>query len=212
LNIKFETIAIGSRIGSHIGVAHHTFAQQADGSDKLLIILPGYGYNNDFPVLYYLREAALSLGYDVLSIEYSFQADHTNFDMNNIRDLLNEVKAAVASPRFRNYQRLCIAGKSLGTVFAFGLAEHLSAKYRSLILLTPVSGAVQMAHAFPTLAIIGTADALYTQVAPDIVPTRPNLTWRVFDGLDHSLEVKGDWHASLAILPDIITACADFLS
>ncbi|MEO8609455.1 MAG: hypothetical protein ABI690_16305 [Chloroflexota bacterium] len=210
MSVKFQTIAMGSHIG--VPPAHHTFAKQADGSDKLLVILPGYGYNNDFPVLYYLRKAALELGYDVLSVEYSFQAAYTNFDMNNVLDLLDEVKKAVASLSPQKYQHICIAGKSLGTILAVALAECLSAKQIDLILLTPLSGSVQMAHASPTLAIIGTADALHAQAAPDIVPTRPNLQWRVFEGLNHSLEVPDDWHASLAVLPEIIAACVEFLA
>ena len=206
MRIKMNTIATESRFGV---TTHHLFMTQSDGADKLLIILPGRGYTSEHPVLYYLRKAALSLGYDVLSVEYGFQAGHIDLTGENMPYVQDDIQVAVASISGRGYQRICVAGKSMGTPLAAGLAQTLSPERISLLLLTPIAGAAQMAGTIPALAIIGTADYFYQ---PDTIQDTATLKWRVYDGLDHSLEIKNDWRGSLAILPDIIAACADFLS
>ncbi len=205
MSTKMSTIATESRFGV---TAHHLFTTQSDGTDKLLIMLPGRGYTTEHPVMYYLRKAALNLGYDVLSVEYGFQAGHIALNADNMPYVEDDIRAAAAAISERTYQRVCVAGKSMGTPLAVGLAQTLSAQQVSLLLLTPVTGAAQMAGAIPALAIIGTADYFYQ---PDSIQDTETLKWRVFDGLDHSLEIKNDWRGSLAILPDIITACAVFL-
>jgi esterase/lipase len=205
MSVKFSTITAETPSGV---TARHTFARQ-DESDQLLIILPGYGYMGDYPLLYYLRRSGLQRGYDVFSVEYGFQAAHTEFDFSKMPELQAEVNRTLGSLPARGYRRICIAGKSMGTPLAIGLAHTLSAPEISLILLTPISGAVQMAGDIPALAIIGTADSRYN---PADIQNTPTLQWRVYDDLDHSLEKPGDWQASLAVLPDIIAACADFLA
>ena len=206
MSVKFQTIATESRFGV---TAHHLFMIQSDGADKLLIMLPGRGYTTEHPVLYYLRTTALSLGYDVLSVQYGFQAGHIDLTGENMPYVQDDIQAAVASISAHGYQHICVAGKSMGTPLAAGLAQTLSAEKTSLLLLTPVAGAAQMAGTIPALAIIGTADSLYQ---PDAIHDTPTLKWRVFDGLNHSLESPDDWRASLAVLPDIIAACAEFLA
>jgi len=81
-----------------------------------------------------------------------------------------------------------------------------------LILLTPIRDVVStVSDGTPTLAIIGTGDALYDTVKVEAESQRTNITWKVFDGLTHSLERREDWKQSLAVLPEIIGACEGFL-
>lgn len=206
MTVKYSTLTTATQFGGH---AYHELAAQADGADKLLVILPGYGYTFDYPVLYTLRRAALELGYDVLSVQYGFQAAHVDMTTDTMPYVQEDVHAAFAALPAANYRHICVAGKSLGTFLAAQFAESLSAEQVSLILLTPIPGAMQLAGERPTLALIGTGDPRYT---PDMIQDTPTLAWRVYDGLDHSLEKPDDWRASLTVLPEIIAACADFLS
>lgn len=194
---------------SRFGVtAHHAMFNQDGGSDKLLIILPGRGYTTEHPVLYYLRNAALALGCDVLSVQYGFQAAQIDLTPENTPFVQDDVTAATQPILARGYRHVCIAGKSLGTPLAAELARTISGARVSLILLTPIGGATQGLDGIPSLCVIGTADALYT---PELVQDEPHLTWRVFEGLNHALEFRGDWRASLAVLPEVIAACEAFL-
>ena len=172
----------------------------------LLILLPGRGYTCDHPVLHYLRKAAADLGWDVLSVWYSFQVASIPDDQITLEGLAVEVDAVIREVLKRRYARVCIAGKSLGTLLA---VQH-AARCERLILLTPVGTAAFEVAWLPTLAVIGTNDPLYQ---PDAISaTEPNVEWRVLDGLDHGLEAGGDWSRSLDSLREITQACVEFLS
>lgn len=205
MSFKVSSIEMESKFGT---TAQHRFFTQEGGSDKLLIILPGRGYTTEHPVLYTLRSAALELGYDVLSVQYGFQVGEIDLTAENMPYIQDDVQQAAQAVLSRGYQKICVAGKSLGTPLAVELARGISEAQVSLLLLTPIGGAAQPLENIPVLAVIGTADAAY---AADMIKDEGNLRWRVFEGLDHSLEVRGDWRASLAVLPEIIGVCAGFL-
>lgn len=182
---------------------HHTEVS----SERLLVLLPGWGYTNDMPLMFYLRDAAAQQGWDTLSITYAFQL-YPDADTGH---LLEEIRSVLDLPAIRDasYNQLCIAGKSMGTPLAVELAHQNIIPNMSLILLTPIKNAHQQIGAIPTLAIIGTADDFYH---PELTPgAAPNLTWQVFEGLNHSLQTAEGWKQSLEVLGEIIGHCADFL-
>lgn len=200
----FSRMTLEMTTASGVTVEHRLIAH--DNSNRLLIILPGRGYTCDHPALHYLRKAAADLGWDVLSVWYSFQAAPLPDEQITLESLAVEVDAAIREVLKRRYARVCIAGKSLGTPLAV-LHAHQAER---LILLTPVGTAVFEVGDVPTLAIIGTSDPLYQPDALDA--TGANVQWMLLDGLDHSLEAAGDWERSLDGLRAITQACAEFLS
>lgn len=206
--VETITIPVQSRFGVTV---HNPLLAHDLASDRLLALLPGKGYTCNHPVLYYLRRAALALGYDVLSVEYGFQVANAELDANSVASMQEDVEAAMRPALARGYRRVCIAAKSLGTALAGELARMLPEDAVSLLLLTPIGGALQGLGSIPTLAVFGGADALYTPEMAAAFNRHPNVTCRVFEGLNHSLEVKGSWRDSLAVLPEIIGACEDFL-
>jgi acetyl esterase/lipase len=205
MSVQYGKLVAESKFGTTV---QHHFVTQEGGSDKLLIILPGRGYTAEHPVLYYLRSVALELGYDVLSVQYGFQAGQVDLTAENMPYVQDDVEQARKAVLSRGYSKICVAGKSMGTPLAVTLAHGINEAQVSLLLLTPIGGAAQPLDNIPVLAVIGTADAAY---AADMIKDEGGLSWRVFEGLDHSLEVRGDWRASLAVLPEIIEVCAGFL-
>jgi hypothetical protein len=204
--LQFTTIQVQSQAGVTV---HNPFACHDDPpSTRLMIMLPGRGYTCDYPVLYYLRRAALNLGFDVLSVEYGFQAANLDLDTQTSAYLQDDVSQAVAPVLQRDYEQVCIVGKSLGTPLAAELIKTLRVKELSAILLTPVGGAFEGMDTIRALAVIGTDDYFYS---PDTVAAFPHIRWRVFEGLNHSLEVKGDWKASITSLGEVIAACEEFI-
>lgn len=206
--VETVTIPVESRFGVAV---HNQLLVHDPASDKLLVMLPGRGYTCKHPVLYYLGRVALPLGYDVLSVEYGFQAANAELDSSNIAFLQEDAEAALRPALQRGYRHVCIAGKSLGTPLAGELARTLSDVSVSLLLLTPIGGAMQGLGGIPTLAVFGGADPSYSPEMASAFDGHPNVTCRVFDGLNHSLEFKGRWRDSLAVLPEIMTVCEDFL-
>ncbi|HEX2906811.1 MAG TPA: alpha/beta family hydrolase [Phototrophicaceae bacterium] len=209
MSLETIIIPVESRLG--VTVPNHLLAHEPPSAD-LLILLPGRGYTCNHPVLYYLRHAGIERGYDVLSIEYAFQVASRDLDADSLTALAEDVLVATQAVLARGYQRVCIAGKSLGTPLAGELARTITSGAVSLLLLTPIGGALQGLGDCPTLAIIGTADPLYTPELVSAYDDHPTITWQVYDGLNHSLEMPGDWRASLAVLPEIITGCETFMS
>ncbi|MEO8397216.1 MAG: hypothetical protein ABI700_29745 [Chloroflexota bacterium] len=189
---------------SGVTVDHRLIAH--DDPRGLLILLPGRGYTCDYPVLHYLRKAAADLGYDVLSVWYSFQVAAIPDDQVTIQQLAAEVDQAIREVLKRGYAHVVIAGKSLGTPLAV-LHAHQAER---LILLTPIGTSVQDAGRKPTLAIIGTSDQVYQP--EQVEAAGANVQWLVLEGLDHGLEAAGDWAGSIEALHQITAACEEFLS
>lgn len=186
---------------------HNLLKHDAPSSDRLMVVLPGRGYTYDMPLLYFLRLGAYDLGYDVLSVQYGFQADLQNPMAGG--DLISEVNAALALVDLSSYQDVVIAGKSMGTPLAVELSKQI--KVARLILLTPIQNVVAKTGDTPTLAVIGTADQAYNAATVSNDADRANVRWEVFDNLDHGLLKPGDIPSSLAILPEIIASCLRFL-
>jgi hypothetical protein len=209
MSVQSEVIRIQSRFGV---TTHNTLLKQEVGADKLLIMLPGRAYTCDFPALYYLRSAAVQLGYDVLSVEYGFQAAHTDFGFQQAPDLVADVNDTVQPVLARKYKQVVVAGKSLGTPLASNLARSITDVAVSLILLTPVGDSTQDLDGLRTLVVIGTKDAMYSPETVSAFEGHPDVKWCVFEGLDHGFEVAGQWRDSLSVMPQIIEACATFLS
>src|SRR5215213_785806 len=109
----FQRLSIEVTTPSGVTVDHRLIAH--DEPRGLLIMLPGRGYTCDFPVLHYLRKAATDLGYDVLSVWYSFQVAAIPDDQVTMQQLVAEVDQPIREVLKRGYQHVVIAGKSLGT-------------------------------------------------------------------------------------------------
>lgn len=206
MNYELKTL----RTVTHNGVeVQHKFVQQNTPSNKLLIILPGRGYTCEHPVLYYLRKAAAEQGYDVLSITYGFQIQPSAFNTMNLPAEITTVLHQVQPDR---YERVIYAGKSMGTPLAVTYGMGSGSADTRLILLTPIGEAVDDARELPTLAIIGTKDSAYNAESIAATESRPNISWRVMPGLNHSLEDASSWQRSAAVLQEIIAVCEAFLS
>lgn len=208
MTIQIDTIPVKSSSGA---TAYNQLFRHEPDSDRLLVILPGRGYLSEHPVLYYLRVAALELGYDVLSIQYGFQAAQTDLTDEEQAHLIDEVNHALQPVLARGYRRVCLAGKSLGTPLAVSLAPSLPVPEKSLILLTPIGNTAHLTGDLHTLAIIGTADPLYSPEDLAIFKDHPTVQWLVLESLNHGLEAPGDWSASLHALEQITRACVTFL-
>lgn len=113
--IETITIPVESRFGVTV---YNQLLVHDPASDRLLVMLPGKGYTCNHPVLYYLRQSAAALGYDVLSVEYGFQIANAELDASTITFLQEDAEAALHPALKRGYRRVCIAAKSLGTALA----------------------------------------------------------------------------------------------
>lgn len=205
--MRVERVAVESASGV---VIHNYYYRQDSDSSKLMVLLPGVRYTVDRPLMHYITQMAYEQGMDVLAVQYYFNITQADFDWEHIatarQDALDAVNEVIGG-----YQQVIFAAKSLGTPIAASILSTLKDDlHASAIMLTPVQHAVDLLPPhIPALALIGTADRVYE---PEMVKERDGLRWLVYDGLNHSLEVSGDWEASVKLLSKILTETADFIA
>lgn len=197
-------------VESPFGVTvRNRFEYHEPQSDRLMIILPGRGYTVHYPALLHLGHMASVLGYDVLPVQYGFHVMDADFDFDQMPLVQQDVESATKPVLAQGYREVCVVGKSMGTPLAITLAQSVEAEQVSQILLTPIGPAMQVSGDIRTLAIIGTADPNYS---PELTQTdRDNVTWRVFDRLNHGFIDDNDWRYSVDCLKAILETCAAFL-
>lgn len=209
LQTRSLTTTAGQVMVTHMLISH-THGQPR----PLLLMLPGMGYTCAHPALHYLQMSALYAGYDVLAARYSFQAapERTSFDAVGWEGVHSEVAQIIAAAAQAGYtDNIVLAGKSLGTPPAVQQAHALGQACRGLILQTPIRQCVAEVRAHRTLALIGTADERYNPAEIAADAARRHVSWCVYEGVNHALEVDGDTAASIAVLGRVIADCEAFL-
>jgi hypothetical protein len=198
-----ETIFIKSGSTNDIPMSY-----LSQGAAKLMVCLPGVGYTSDGPLFHYLRIIGANQGYDILSVKYGFQIAGKSSSGQQPDLPYVDSKMAIDQVWDGRYESLCIVGKSFGTPLAARLIHEIDVAGKCLILLTPIGNAAAAARGVNTLAIIGTKDYYYDA---DLIKNTPTIDWHVLEGLNHSLEVKGDWQVSLQKMSEIMGVCDSFL-
>ena len=199
-----KMIETPSYIGKNI---KHLLSGDED-HNKLMVLLPGRGYYVDAPLLHYTRKLGWSLGYDVLSLVYGFQATQQGLNSADLPGIQQECRLAIETVLASGYDEVVLVGKSLGTPMAALFANEIPAVTKA-ILLTPIQNCHKLIESTPALAVIGTADPVWED---GIAVDSAFVTWRVFADLDHSLEYLDDVAASIRVLGEIMQACKTFLT
>ena len=193
-------------------LANRFFRQKKPTTD-LAVVLPGLRYNCDKPLLYYTSQALAAREMDVLQV----WADYTRPDITSLSQtdqtlrMVSDAQAAIqAGVRARQYKRLILAGKSIGTLLmAFILSQECPLEIAATIWLTPllqipfVSDAIQKTTA-PAMVAGGTADSTFDPTSVLSLEKLPNITMLRVVGGDHSLEIPHDLSCSLIALSDLV--------
>ncbi len=198
------------------------FFRQDDETDRLAIILPGYGQSADTPLLYFTTSHFLDLRADILLIDYRYsqRADYQELDAEERQrwlsaDTTAACRAALAQ---RQYRRITLVGKSLGTrAMAHLLATEGSLRAADTIWFTPVwreepVRAALLAAEQRALVVIGTADPHYDPHLADEVRQAINGELLVIPDAEHGLEIEGDVIRSVRALDEAMRAVVRFVA
>ncbi len=190
-------------------------------SDRVAIVLPGYGYSADMPVLYYPGRAALERGADLLQVQYAYNlnaAYRQQTDEEQMRWLVEDSQAACREVfSRREYRRVTLIGKSLGTM---AMARLLPADpgfdHAACVWLTPVLSDPQVERLIlssdrKSLLVIGTADSFYHPEMIAQIQRKENTQVMVIPDADHSLEIKGDIVRSIKIMEKLVEQMISFM-
>jgi hypothetical protein len=200
----------------------NTFFRQEGETQGIAILLPGWGYTCQAPLLYYAMRVMQSLGADVLQVEYAYNR-RPDFlalpEAEQTRWLFTDVTAAFHTAlQQRAYQEVTLIGKSLGTLALSHLVSHPpSAAHARAIWLTPVLGTERFLENIrqwggQSLFVIGTADPYYDENRLRELESATGGEALVIDGADHGLEIEGNVWRSLQELERIMRAIKAFLN
>ena len=179
------------------------------GSDTLLVLLPGLGYTNQMPLMFYLHQLGTGRRWDILEIDYDYRSvprDTTaaEWDARFIADVEPMLRAAIARG---GYTRIVLAGKSIGTRVITSLVNHGFGGNLVYLWLTPllISPAVYDAvksHA-PAVAVFGDADYAVQNV--DLAPlANAGVSLIIVPEGDHGMSIPGDVPRSVAELARVL--------
>lgn len=200
----------------------NTFFRQERSAGHIAILLPGFGYTCDMPLLYYVVLTLLDAGADVLQVEYAYNRrdDFRELPDTERRQWLYADVAAACDAAFGQgmYSLVTLVGKSIGTR-AMGhvlTADTRFARARA-VWLTPLLRDVHLRAQMcqqrcPSLFAVGTNDPYYDASLLAGVREATGGNAVVIEGGDHSLEIAGDIHGSLDALVAIIRALQTFLA
>lgn len=207
MSIQTERIAVESASGV---VIHNRLYAQTAPAGRLMVLLPGANYDASRPLLYYPMKSGLQRGYDVLSVQYYYHITQADFEPDHLPTARKDAEDALMTTLKRGYDQVIFVAKSIGTLIAADLIGQLQDVRVAALMLTPIGDVVaQLPAGVPALGVIGTSDAAYTT---QTLTETDDIKWQIFDGLNHSLEVAGDWRASLSALPAICEACDAFIT
>ncbi len=168
---------------------------------RRVVLLPGARYPTRAPLLWFVREVAVSRGYGVLEVldEPPVGADPFAWVQDRARRALEH----------RPTELDVLVGKSLSSDLA-GLAAD---RGLPAIWLTPLLDRPEIVAALgrtprPTLLVGGTADPTWR---PERLSDNVMLDRLELDGLDHSLQLPGDPQASLHALRRVAKKADRFL-
>lgn len=184
-----------------------------NGSDKLVVILPGIGYTIDRVTIEYSGELALSQNYDLMEVEYGFQVARKAFNVkeefNIIADeTLELVKDALS---LKEYKEVIIIGKSIGTCVQNFLNEKIKGINIKNIYISPIDKTVGMGFKEGSLIITGSKDPLLSEENLQNIVDSKKYKVIVFNGANHALNLEKNPIGSLEIQIEIIKAIKTFI-
>lgn len=209
---RLEILGYGSR------AVPNTFFEQETEAKQLAIVYPGYAYSCDGPLLWYPTRILLSLGADVLWVEYPYDTlPEWESSEDRMEWLFEDSAAALRSAvKRRTYGRITLIGKSLGTIamgkiLASGAAADVRGVWMTPVLTNPDLRQVLKEARNPSLVIIGSADHYYD--APLLEQLRKKVSNKVLvlQGADHILESKEGTISSIDILKSVMESVQRFV-
>ncbi len=174
--------------------------QHEGDPSRCVVLLPGVRYFSQAPLLWFAREAAQAGGWSVVEVDERAPGDEDPFEWMRGRA---EQALEVAS----GAEQVVVVGKSLGSAAA-PMVSGPAVWLTPLLTRPEIADAIGSATA-PTLLIGSPDDPSW---GSGIESGSPALETLELGGLDHSLQVRGDPTASLAVLGEVTARVSSFLA
>lgn len=182
--------------------------QVKEDNTKLVVLFPGKNYSTDKPVLYYAGFSSIQSGYDLLMLEYGYQAARTDLDIDDLPRIIEESIESIRQI-INNYNDVVFISKSLGTIIAGEVHEKLGINIRH-IYLTPIQGTIRYINNSEGIVIYGDNDEVFRKDLSKQINLNNVRKVIEIPNADHSLMVENPIE-SIEILKKLTTMYLDFL-
>ncbi|MDE7298533.1 MAG: alpha/beta hydrolase [Lachnospiraceae bacterium] len=179
---------------------------------KLAVLFPGVGYHIDKPLLYYAKELAARLGYELAEAKYGELPSGIRGSAEKMRAAFEAALAGATESlrgvEWEKYDELLFIAKSIGTAVSAETAKRLGLRTRN-IYYTPV----RETFLFPLqegIAFHGTADAWVTTREVQEGCAACGIKLFVTEGANHSMETE-DALENIRILGGIMEKTAAYI-
>ena len=185
-------------------------------AEKIAVLFPGIGYNNDKPLMYYAAKVVRELGYDIIKIEYDFP--YKAGDIKGKKDMMVDAFKLAARQAieqlsqvdFAKYRDVLFIGKSIGTAVAGFCNKELDA-HAVQIVMTPVPETFKYLEGVKkALVLHGTKDPWCDTEIADEYCRKLSLPFAMVPDANHSLET-GDIAADIENLGIIINRIKNYV-
>ncbi|MBN1966280.1 MAG: hypothetical protein JW910_16650 [Anaerolineae bacterium] len=198
------------------------FFQPVEHTGHLAVLLPGLNYTAQMPLLYYPAQLLLSLGADVLQVNYDYPVRPGYRSLSEEeRDALLHADADAAlraGLAQADYTRLTLLGKSIGTLAlgrllaGSGLPEHTQAVWLTPLLANNHAYADLRQATQHGLFVMGTTDPYYDPARWQELRAQSHTDMVLIEGADHGLNLAGNVPGSVDALGRVMRAMQHFLT
>jgi pimeloyl-ACP methyl ester carboxylesterase len=193
--------------------------RQKGPAPTLAVVYPGLNYTCDMPLLYYPARLLVEHGADVLQVhaDYTLPAFQSRERVEQVAWLGQDAQGAVqAGMKQRTYERLILIGKSIGTLSLAYLVTQGGYATATTIWLTPLLRQPWLAQAAtqcrgPALFVAGGGDSTYDPATLARIQQASGAKTLILEDANHSLEIPGQLHQSLAWMSEYIQEIERFL-
>ena len=185
------------------------YYQLYEGNSKLVVLFPGKNYPCDKPILHFAGTSAIQSGFDLMALEYGYQAARTNLDINELHRVIEESHDSVQRIISR-YNHVVFISKSIGTIVAGEVHGKLDIPIKHLFL-TPIKDTIHYINKFNGLVVYGTKDEVFnTELANQINIDQVREVIEILNA-NHSLETN-NVEESVEILSKLVRIFMSFLN
>lgn len=189
---------------------------ESTSKKNLAIIFPGMGYNSNKPLLYYSKDLAHNLDFEIIEVSYGVLPKD---DLEAAyKQAMNEAKKSLKEQgvtEFNHYDKILFLSKSIGTAVSGSFTSELIQEDPLLsnklfhIYFTPVKHSLSMLCG-NGIVFHGTADTwVETQ---DVIDTCKDLSMNLYltEKANHSMET-GDVLTNLDNMKTIMQQCKEYM-
>ncbi|MBU5344364.1 alpha/beta hydrolase [Paenibacillus lautus] len=204
--MKFEILNVPSYWKTDM---KQKYIQLNDENRKLVVLFPGKNFPCDKPILHFAGTSALQSGFDLIILEYGYQAARTDLDVNELQRVIEDSHESVQRI-ISKYKQVVFISKSIGTIVAGEVHGKLEIPIKHLFL-TPIKDTIHYINKFNGLVVYGTKDEMFNKEHANQINIDNVREVIEIPNANHGLETN-NVEESIEILSKLVRIYMEFLN